>query len=477
MGGIVAYGTYVPYWRLDRKQITETLGIAAGPGTRAVASFDEDTTSMAVEAARVCLAAAPKDLTPGALMFATTAPAYLDKTNANAIHAALALPQQVPAWDMLGAVRSGVGVMRLAGLASMPALAVLSDTRSGLAGGSDEAAGGDAAAAFLFAPTGAADGDVVAEVAGTAHATAEFLDRWRLPGDEHSRVWEERFGEAVYVPLAIQAFADACKDAQITPTEIDHVVVAGVHARAARVVTKSLGTSPEAAVDDLTSVIGNSGVAAHAVVLAAVLDKAAPEAVIAVVSLADGADVTILRTTPALSAFRDSRQTSSVGDQIAAGRGELSYISFLTWRGHLRREPPRRPDPEAPAAPPSYRHDPWKFAFTASRCEECGSRHLPPARVCLNCDAVDRMRPERLADAKATVTTFTIDNLAYTPSPPLVAAVIDFDGGGRFRCEITDCDPAAVHVGMRVEMTFRRIQTAKGVHNYFWKARRAGEEA
>jgi uncharacterized OB-fold protein len=81
------------------------------------------------------------------------------------------------------------------------------------------------------------------------------------------------------------------------------------------------------------------------------------------------------------------------------------------------------------------------------------------------------MVPERLADVPATVATFTVDRLAYSLSPPVVAAVVDFDGGGRFRCELTDVDPEAVAIGDRVEMTFRRLFTANGVHNYFWKAR------
>ena len=81
------------------------------------------------------------------------------------------------------------------------------------------------------------------------------------------------------------------------------------------------------------------------------------------------------------------------------------------------------------------------------------------------------MEPEPLADVPGTVATFTVDRLAYTPSPPVVAVVIDFDGGGRFRCELTDVDPDEVRVGTRVEMTFRRLFTADGVHNYFWKAR------
>jgi uncharacterized OB-fold protein len=49
--------------------------------------------------------------------------------------------------------------------------------------------------------------------------------------------------------------------------------------------------------------------------------------------------------------------------------------------------------------------------------------------------------------------------------------VIDFDGGGRLQCELADADATSIRVGDRVEMTFRRIFTVAGVHNYFWKAK------
>jgi uncharacterized OB-fold protein len=52
-----------------------------------------------------------------------------------------------------------------------------------------------------------------------------------------------------------------------------------------------------------------------------------------------------------------------------------------------------------------------------------------------------------------------------------VAAVLDFAGGGRFGCELTDVDPKDVAIGNELEMTFRRLFTAQSVHNYFWKAR------
>jgi uncharacterized OB-fold protein len=159
-----------------------------------------------------------------------------------------------------------------------------------------------------------------------------------------------------------------------------------------------------------------------------------------------------------------------VRKQIATTRDDLPYAQFLTWRGFLRREPPRRPEPERPAAPPSLRTSAWKFGFFGSR-DEGGFVHLPPARVSQASGAVDQMTPVRMADVQATIATYTVDRLAYSLSPPVVAAVIDFDGGGRFQCELTDVDPKAVQIGDRVEMTFRRLYTQDGVHDYFWKAR------
>jgi uncharacterized OB-fold protein len=69
------------------------------------------------------------------------------------------------------------------------------------------------------------------------------------------------------------------------------------------------------------------------------------------------------------------------------------------------------------------------------------------------------------------VTTFTIDKLAYSQSPPVVFAVVDFDDGERLPVELTDVAAEDVAIGLRVEMTFRRLFTADGIANYFWKAR------
>ncbi|MWA00940.1 hydroxymethylglutaryl-CoA synthase [Actinomadura sp. LD22] len=472
MGGLIAYGAYVPHRRLRRAEIAAVLGGPAAPGTRAVAGHDEDSTSLGVEAGRTALRGLPQGHAPRRLFFASSAPAYTDKTNATAVHAALRLDRSAPAADMCGAIRSGLDAVTAAVDSPVPALAVLSDLRGGLPGGADERDGGDAAAALLFSGSGdeASTAPVIAELLGQGWATAEFLDRWRPQGDISSRIWEERFGEQAYVPLAEAAFAQALKKADLTPDAVDHLIVAGAHGRAVRAAAARTGVPREAWADDLTRAIGNPGTAQFGVVLCDVLDRAGAGETIAVLLLADGASSLVFRTTEALG---ERRSSPAVAEQIAGGDDSLPYATFLTWRGLLDREPPRRPDPEPPYAPPMYRSTDWKYAFVAGRCASCGTRHLPPADVCRACRHTGEMEPEPMADVPATIATFTVDHLAYSLSPPVISAVVDFDGGGRLRCELTDTDPGAVRIGDRVEMSFRRTQTARGVHNYFWKARPA----
>ncbi len=467
--GIVTWGTYLPYWRLQRSAIAQVLGAGPPKGTRAVASYDEDTTTLGVEAGRRALAPGPA--LPDDLLFSTPAPGYLDKTSATTLHAALGLDRACAAYDFSGAPRSALGTLLMA-LQAAPArrtLAIAADLRTGLAGGAEERDAGDGAAAFLCGADGA-----VAELVGRGSASDEFLDRWRVPGETDSHVWEERFGEEMYVPLAREAFADALKSAGATESDIDHAIVSGLHPRAVKAVTGRLGVPAGAVAPDLLASIGNLGAAQAGVALADVLERAQPGQLIVVLSLADGADALVLRTTDALPAAQAARRAAgvpTVAEQVAAGRDDLSYAAFLAWRGQLHREPPRRPDPERPGAPIVHRSEAWKYAFAASRCQVCGFRHLPPTRVCLECHSIDQMQPERLADVRGTIATFTVDHLAYSLSPPVVGVIVDFDGGGRYRCEMTDVSVPEIAIGGRVEMTFRRIYTALGVHNYFWKAR------
>jgi hydroxymethylglutaryl-CoA synthase len=437
MRGILGWGVHLPRGRLDRSQIAELVGSGGGKGTRAVASYDEDTTTMAVEAGRNVLRAGGAE--PAALWLATTTPAYLDKTNATAVHAALRLDRSAPAYDAVGSVRSTAGALRGAIDGSGTALVIGSDVRTGRPGSADEAAGADAAAAVLVGDD--TDGTVLAELIGRAAATEEFLDRWRGPGDAGSRQWEERFGETKYAPLAAEALKAAIGDARLGVGEVDALVIAGLHERACATSAKQSGVEPDRIVDRLAGAIGNPGAAQPLLLLSRALEQAGPGQVIVLLVLSDGADAFVFRATDAIGSYRPARP---VAGQILTG-APVDYGRYLAWRGLLQVEPPRRPEPARPSASASGRSVEWKFGLTSA------------AGV--------------LAEQEGTVTTFTVDKLAYSQSPPVVFAVVDFDDGERLPVELTDVAVDEVVIGTRVEMTFRRLFTADGIANYFWKAR------
>jgi hydroxymethylglutaryl-CoA synthase len=462
--GILSAAAYVPYWRLDRSEIASTFGSGGGKGQRAVASYDEDTTTMGVEAARLALRSAG-GVRPIGLAFATANPPYLDKTNANTIHAALRLDTGVGAYDFGGAIRSGVGACVPALTTDAPILVVSADTRDGLPTSADEAGGGDGAAAILFGSD--EHGPVIAEHIGFSTATEEFIDRWRLPGETRSKQWEERFGEIKYVPLGQEAFDGALKSAQLSADQVDKLIVTGAQPRAVRALIPRLGVDKERVVDDLSSTVGWTGTAHPLVLLVSALETAQPGEVIALLSLTDGADCLVFRATDAIKDWTPAR---TVEAQLAAA-GNVSYGKFLSWRGTVKLDPPRRPEPSRISASIAGRREDWKYGFVGSKDRSSGAVHLPPAHVSMKGGAVDDMDPAPTADELGTISTFTIDRIAYSPSPPIVFAVVDFDGGGRVPVELCDLDADSLQMGDRVEMTFRRLYTADGIHNYFWKAR------
>ncbi len=458
MSGIVRYGSYLPYFRLTR------AAIGAGKGERAVAGYDEDSVSMAVEAARDALRDGPEIET---LVFATTSPPYAEKLNAATLQAALNLPESIRSLELGSSSRMGLGALLLgADLATAGgrALVCAGDLVVGAPGGQRESQGGDGAVAFV---TGAAD-EALAHFIGRASSTVELLDVWRLPEDAFASQWEERFGAEILGPVALDTAIRALRDAGVEPTELSTLILDAGNPRAVARLPSALGLKPEQLADPLLAQVGRAGVAHAGLLLARALDCASPGDRILVLSLCDGCDAVVLEVSDRIES---GRPRHAVDGWIASKRNDLPYNSYLKWRGVLPFEAPRRPDPDRPAAPAMRRREHWKMGFVGSRCTACGTGQLPPQRVCVKCGALDQMREESYADAVGKVATYTLDHLAYSLQPPVVAAIIDFEGGGRLSCELTDVDPSEVGIGDRLEMTFRRLYTGQGVHNYFWKAR------
>lgn len=456
---LLGYAGYVPAWRVAAD--------GTGTPTRIVACFDEDAVTMGATAARAALACS--EVAPGAgdrLVLATSAPPYLDKTNAVIVHAALSLDRQVAASDAIGSARSAMTAV-CGAFDGATTIVAAGDVRTGRPGSTDERSGGDAGAALIIGPP-SPESPALAERLGSMSVTEEFLDRWREPTVAYASTWEERFGRSRYEPLIVEAAAATLREAGLPLA--DHVVLTCPNTA----VVKSAAKLVQGAISTGGSPVGFAGAVDPLLAVADALDRAEPGQTILLISATDGVDTLLLRATDALPGGRPPTTVQSAVD--AAGR-DVPYPTYLSWRGLLDVEPPRRPEPDRPAGPPARREAKWKFGLIGSRCTVCGFHHLPPVRVCRQCGAADESAPVPAAGRRGSVATFTVDRLAYSPSPPVVDVVVDVDGGGRSTFEVADARPELLEVGAPVELVFRRLFTAGGVHNYFWKARQVVDAA
>ena len=93
----------------------------------------------------------------------------------------------------------------------------------------------------------------------------------------------------------------------------------------------------------------------------------------------------------------------------------------------------------------------------AQRCDDCGQWVFIPKPVCPGCFS------ERLtwtaSSGRGCVYSFTVVARPQQPSfeVPYVVAIVEMEEGWRLLSNVIDCDPAAVAIGMPVEVAFRRM--------------------
>jgi len=444
--GISAAATYLPWFRLTAQEIAraQRRPEPKKAAERRLAGYDEDALTMAVAAARLLPTLAGVER----LLFTTTTPPYLAKNNASAAHAALGLPETVPAFDAGGSLRSCPGAI---GTAAAGSLLLAADVTTARPGAAAELAHGDAAVALLFGPAA----DSIAVLLESVSVTDELLDHWRLPTEAALQASEDRFPASRLLPALDRVLARLCVDA------VDHVIVSAPSARVAAAAGKrARQLGPVFSVPG----IGFAGSADLALQLCHVLSKAQPGDRILALGISDGCDALVLRCTEQLTTRRPWQARGSDEGVVP------TYLDALAWRGLLHREPPRRPEPSPVSPSVAGRRTEWKYGLHGSRCGSCGAVATPPQRVCVRCRSTDTAQRVDLSRLSATIRTYSVDRLAYSPNPPMIAAVVDFDGGGRLEVEMTDTAPGSLAVGNRVQMTFRLRHSSGGIHNYAWKA-------
>ncbi len=263
MVGIVNYGAYIPKYRMSRTDVAKIWGPRFIAGERAVANHDEDSLTMATEAALNCLSGIDSKLVDG-LIFASTTSPYQEKQASTLIGTTLDLAREIYTADHLSSLRAGMAALRSAmdavkGGSAKNILVAAADSRRGEPGSDSEQLFGDGAAALMVGRAG-----VVASIEGFYSLSEEFMDTWRKKDDDFIQKGDATFVQAYgygrMVPNCIQGIL---KKYEMKPSDISNFVIPAPDLRIYSRVMKDLnlpaGSFPD---DPLLTAVGDTGAAA-----------------------------------------------------------------------------------------------------------------------------------------------------------------------------------------------------------------------
>jgi len=441
-------------------------------GERAIANWDEDAITMAVEAGRDCL----KGFKAGEvdhLTFASTSMPFADRQNAGIAALALELGEDMPSSDVTSSQRAGTsallaGLNAVAGGSANCAMIISADNRKARAASAQELNFGDAGAAFLLGTE-----DVIAKFIGSHSVTVDFVDHFRGEGEEYDYNWEERWirdeGFATIVPRAINGVFEKTG---LGGADIVHFVMPCTFRGVPQKTAAKCGINPEKVRDNLAMTVGEAGTAHALVMLAHVLEVAKPGEKILLASFGQGCDAIVFEATKDLAAFPKRK---GVSGSLAHRKEETNYLKFLAFNGLVDLEKGMRAEKDNKTAlSATYRKRDMLYSLIGGKCTKCGTAQFPRSRICVgpNCGEVDSQEPYSFADRPAKVLSWSADFLTYSMDPPQHYGMVTFAEGGRFLADFTDVEPGTVDSGMDVSMVFRikDFDEKRGFRRYFWKA-------
>jgi hydroxymethylglutaryl-CoA synthase len=330
--GLASYGTFVPRCRLAIEEplrvwnnaFIEILKEQLMVSERAVILPDQDTITMAVEASRQAILRSDvgrDDL--GAIFLGTCTNPYDSRPSSTLVAEALGRQGWTSCCDVQFSTKSGTSALQYACAmvgsgAVSNALAIGADTinKHVAPGTLQEYSGSAGAAAFVVT---AEPDAVIAEIGPFTTYTSDLSDAFRVSGERYLRsgglaVQESGMGFLEHVGRAVERHLH---ESGLRQADIDHVIFQQPVGVVPVALALKLGFGMEQVTMGLIAYeLGDLGSASVGVGLASVLDVAEPGQTILVASygFGAGADVTILRPTPAIRAAR--RDGPLVEDQI-----------------------------------------------------------------------------------------------------------------------------------------------------------------
>jgi 3-hydroxy-3-methylglutaryl CoA synthase len=475
MVGITSYGAYIPWFRINRKIIFSAMGWfnpVTLPGEKAVANWDEDSITMAVAAGMDCLRNFEREQVDGLYLATTTSP-YRERQGAEIAANALDLRSDIRTSDFSNSTKAGttalVSACETVETGSVKNLLLCaSDHRLGKSGSAQEQAYGDGAAAFLIG-----DSNVIATFKGSYSISYDFAGHWRGESDKFDRAWEDRFirdeGYTKFIPEAISGLL---KKYELNIADFAKVVYVCPYAREHAAIGKKLGIDPSRIQDNMLTSVGDTGTAYSLMMLVTALEEAKSGDKILVAGFGNGSDALFFEVTDGIEKERDRR---GIKEHLASKQDLDNYEKYINFRDMMVVEKGIRGEEIAfTQLSTLWRERRVVLGLCGSKCKRCGTPQYPYNRVCVNpnCGAIDELEYYRFSDKKGKLFTYTGDNLAFSPTPPAIYGVVDFDGGGRYWFDLTDCTLDSLRVDTPIEMSFRRkyLDERRGISGYFWKA-------
>jgi 3-hydroxy-3-methylglutaryl CoA synthase len=477
--GITGYGAYVPRLRLARAHIAAAHrwmapGLKAqAAGHRAHCSWDEDSVTMAVEAARDALASHPNGFVRSlrSLTFLTATPHCTELQNGAIAADALALPATARTLEVAASHRALCATLdaALEAPSGAPALLIASDRPRAKPASPQEIGQGAGAAAFTLGTE-----RVIAQRLGGASRHAMFVDHFRAEGSAFETWWEERWiRDEGYLKLLVETVTEALANAGVAAGAVDHFILPTPFKGAAAAVAKKLGLRPEAESPTLAESCGFAGPAHAGLMLAEVLGRALPGQLIVLAGFGQGADALVLRTTAAISA---AHPPLGVAGALAQGLAHDAYLRLASFEGSFAPDWGMRGEKAVKTAlTEQYRSTAQLAGFVAGRCAACSTVQFPQLPYCLTpgCNAPRaQFTPHPLVDEAAQVLTYTADWATFHLAPPLYVGFVQFASGARVLMEMADVGPEGPEVGMpmRVVCRIKDVDRQRGYPRYFWKA-------
>lgn len=468
--GIKSLGAYLPYHYLTRAALGAAWSGKGGKGEKSIADVDEDSVTMAVEAAMGCFRFAKRE-DVNALYFASTTGPYAEKSHAALIAVACDLKDEdVFTSDIMTSTKAGTNALKAAldGVAANEGQSILvtaADMRSGYPKSAQETGFGDGAAAVLL---GTGD-DLIAEINHFTSVSEEINDYWRNAGDKYTLHAEGRFcdeeGYLREMKLVVKKFE---QETGTKAADYDKVILVAQNAKLQGKLATKLGIGAEQLSDTLLLNVGDAGAAQGLLALVNALEHAEAGQRILLVDYGNGANAVSLTVTDQIGKVRDRAQIARYLEK----RAEVdSYARFLSWRDIAPAEP------GAAFRLPASTSQTWReqninIALHGSKCKKCGATLYPVARVCDVCGSLDDYEEIRLSDHVCKLYTFSVDQYAgRSDDPQIIQAVAEDPNGCHVYMIMTNYKKEEVHTGMDVEFTFRKMHNLGNFPNYFWKVR------